>query len=750
MRIPRFTFVCLLLCSAGRLAAATFVVDSTTDTSLGACTAAAADCSLRGAITAANANSGPDEIQFDIPASDPACDATTSVCTIVPSTTLPAIFDGSSGTVGPILFDGTTQSGWHPNGNSPAQGGLDAELKIVLSGLGCPLCTGLVLAEPNTVVRGLVVHGFSNNIAMDPSAHGSTVEGCFIGTDATGTAAPLAQDNGIVLGGNPFSGEAAFSVRIGGIEPQQRNLISGHAAEGMRLTGFGIQVLGNLIGTDVTGTVALGNRSGVFAEGGAGFWQYLIGNGTAAGRNVISGNRQHGIEFSSSRSVPTRDTRVQGNYIGTDVGGELPLGNGINGIVQPLEVTDDDPLQSATIGGLQDGQANRIRFNAGSGISVNRRRTQVLGNRMGANDGLGIGLPGPLRHPNDIDDPDGGVSFNNLQNFPEITTFALAGGNAELGYRVDSSVANAFYPLRIEFFKADGDEGGEFLGADVVPDAEAQQAQAVSLTLPPGVALLASDVVVATVTDAKGNTSEFSFHPAALSIVDDGPDSSPSGTPYEVSVEVVALSGPFTPHGVVLVGDGVGGSCTAALAQGAEPLTATGSCLLSSGGAPRGLTLTAGYDTFRHAFGSGTGSNLSAQAPHTLGPPPPELVTFATCMHSVSEHAGVVSVQVDRQGGGEVSVAFEHLGGSATPGADYTPPTSGVLAWSGSDMSPRFIDVVLFDDADIEAAPETFRLQLFEPLGTAINPIGLLEVQIQDDEQGRLFGSGFEGEDCPQ
>ena len=100
---------------------------------------------------------------------------------------------------------------------------------------------------------------------------------------------------------------------------------------------------------------------------------------------------------------------------------------------------------------------------------------------------------------------------------------------------------------------------------------------------------------------------------------------------YEVIVEVVALSGPFTPHGVA-----------------------------------RGLTLTAGYDTFRHAFGSDTGSNLSAQAPHTLGPPPPDLVAFATCMHSLSEHAGVVSVQVDRQGGGEVSVLF----GSGFEGED--------------------------------------------------------------------------------
>ncbi|MGA9598347.1 MAG: hypothetical protein WBV06_19485, partial [Acidimicrobiia bacterium] len=50
-------------------AATSYVVDTVVDNAaLSACTAAAGDCSLRGAVTAANANPGTDTINFDIPA----------------------------------------------------------------------------------------------------------------------------------------------------------------------------------------------------------------------------------------------------------------------------------------------------------------------------------------------------------------------------------------------------------------------------------------------------------------------------------------------------------------------------------------------------------------------------------------------------------------------------------------------------------------------------------------------------------
>jgi len=254
---------------------------------------------------------------------------------------------------------------------------------------------------------------------------------------------------------------------------------------------------------------------------------------------------------------------------------------------------------------------------------------------------------------------------------------------------------------------------------------------------------------VATATDAVGNTSEFSFHPVVVIISDDGPDPSPSGTSYAVTVEVAALSGPFVPNGVVQISDGAGGVCTLTLAPAAAALTATGSCLLATGGAPRTLTLTASYNTFQHAFGSETGTSPSTTAAHTLGPPPPEQVTFARCVEYVLEAQGTATIRVNRQGVGNVSVGFEHIAGTASAGLDYTAPAAAVLSWIGSDQTPRFINVPILPDAVPELVAETFRLRLFDPLGTSITPIGLLEARIHDAPLGRVFQDGFDGNGCP-
>lgn len=56
-------FLCLTIVSA--VQAATFTVDRTDDTLVSACTIAANDCTLRGAIASANAAGGNDTIDFD-------------------------------------------------------------------------------------------------------------------------------------------------------------------------------------------------------------------------------------------------------------------------------------------------------------------------------------------------------------------------------------------------------------------------------------------------------------------------------------------------------------------------------------------------------------------------------------------------------------------------------------------------------------------------------------------------------------
>src|SRR5687768_5389393 len=78
--------------------ASMFVVDSTTDANLTACTLAPNDCSLRGAMNNANSNPGADTIAFNIPAG--------GYKTIAPLRALPTLSD--AGTV----IDGTSQPGY--------------------------------------------------------------------------------------------------------------------------------------------------------------------------------------------------------------------------------------------------------------------------------------------------------------------------------------------------------------------------------------------------------------------------------------------------------------------------------------------------------------------------------------------------------------------------------------------------------------------------------------------------------------
>ena len=172
----------------------------------------------------------------------------------------------------------------------------------------------------------------------------------------------------------------------------RNNLISGNPNGVMLFTqDVGSTVQGNRIGTDRTGQAALPNDGrGIILESD----DSLIGGTSASERNVISGNGGFGIgTVFSSGNMSGND--VQGNYIGTALDGSTALPNAGGGI------SLDGPAQN-TIGGAAAGTENVIAGNGGPGIlfalpeGTLNDANEVIGNKIGVNaTGAALGNAGP-------------------------------------------------------------------------------------------------------------------------------------------------------------------------------------------------------------------------------------------------------------------------------------------------------------------------------------------------------------------
>lgn len=146
----------------------------------------------------------------------------------------------------------------------------------------------------------------------------------------------------------------------------------------------GTVVEGNKLGTDVTGTVALGNPGfGIDLVDVAGI---TIGGTTAGAGNIIAANSQGGIGFLSGSSPGVGDLGssndlVEGNFIGVNfdsLGNPIAgLGNGGMAFAYPSEeagiyMNDPaDPNQTSsgnTIGGMAAGSGNVISGNLAPGV----------------------------------------------------------------------------------------------------------------------------------------------------------------------------------------------------------------------------------------------------------------------------------------------------------------------------------------------------------------------------------------------
>jgi len=494
-------------------AAASFVVDTGADSASSACTEAADDCSLRGAMTRSNLTPAADTIEFAIPNTDSSFVAATAHWRIAVATALPPIEQE-------VLIDGYTQPGALANTLTPQAGGSNARLKIevqpanpsdMLNGFEISLN---FFSQPASVVRGLAINRFVSQVLFTGgSAH--RLEGCFLGTDISGSQASLPGNSAQRFGVRIF-GPGAYV--IGGITPEARNLIGGlNYAISMFAAADGLRIEGNLIGTNAAGTAPLPIRENAISSS-APLTNARIGGIDPGARNLISNSAFQAIYLSSSGSAdPYAGTRIEGNYFGTDITGRRPMGNGLSPAAPGQPQASLSLFGNAcalAIGGTAPGQANLIAFGGAAGIHVGScRGVSSPLNHFYGNRGIPIDLSASSNPDgataNDANDPDDGG--NRLQNWPVATLpagFLPAGGsNTDITVSVDTAPANATYPLTVDVYRADcGGGSAQLIGSSVIQAVDAQLPRTFAITSADTSNLLPLTLLT---RDALGNTSEF-------------------------------------------------------------------------------------------------------------------------------------------------------------------------------------------------------------------------------------------------
>jgi uncharacterized repeat protein (TIGR01451 family) len=259
--------------------AMTYTVTNTNDSGAG---------SLRQAILDANANPGADTINFNIPGTAPH--------TIILTTPLPAITES-------VTINGTSQPDFS---GSPV---------VEINGINAGAVDGLTINAGNSVVRGLVINRFNGN-GIVVNGSNNFIEGNFIGTSAAGTFALSNTLDGVLINGGSNN-------TIGGTTVAARNLLSGNR-NGIQISGAGSGniIRGNFIGTNVTGTVAIGNSlNGILINGSS---NNAVGAVGSASSNVIAFNGSAGVAVTSGtgNSILSNSIFLNGG-LGIDLG---PIG----------------------------------------------------------------------------------------------------------------------------------------------------------------------------------------------------------------------------------------------------------------------------------------------------------------------------------------------------------------------------------------------------------------------------------------
>lgn len=276
-------------------------------------------------------------------------------------------------------------------------GSTAAERNIISGNFGYGIWTGDDPSLPNDI-----------NITTN-----NQIAGNYIGTNINGTAELFLQSLGILID------QYSSNIIIGGTAPGMGNLISGHSlGSGIQFQGpnnSGHQVLGNFVGTNASGTAAVGNGQGIAVAFGT--KNVTIGGTTLGARNVVSGNVGAGILI---QDIGSTGNQVLGNFVGTNPAGTVSLANDsgigiLNGAAQNI------------VGGTVAGAGNLVSGNNFIGI-------QLQGNGSSQNivqgNIVGLDVSGTQALMNVV-----GIGVNDAQN-NQIGGSTTASGNLISGNQI--------------------------------------------------------------------------------------------------------------------------------------------------------------------------------------------------------------------------------------------------------------------------------------------------------------------------
>jgi hypothetical protein len=276
----------------------------------------------------------------------------------------------------PVIINGTPPQGYEKQ-------------VIVLDGGNIKAgASGLIIVSGKTTVRNLVINSFLS----DPNARnlldqkgngielrqggGNVIQGCYIGTDKTGTVAKPNATSAILIvdsAGNQIGGENR-AVPEGNILSGNRNgtgvFIDGTKARKNRVEG-------NFIGTNnVAGKMDdVPNNFGVIIDDAP---DNTIGEirGPSSPSNVISGNAVYGVEILGENAT---GNHVENNFIGLDYSGKVAVSNSKGVFIL-------GGANNNVIGGTTSSRRNVISGNEEAGIYIDGMdtiRNRVEGNYIG-------------------------------------------------------------------------------------------------------------------------------------------------------------------------------------------------------------------------------------------------------------------------------------------------------------------------------------------------------------------------------